>query len=385
MRTRLIIAFIVVALLAALASSWFGTLIAHYNLPAWLDVVVHGPPLLQGLVYSAPGQPPPLLMRHTALIVFAVEAGLLLAMITILAVAASRPVLLPVRRLARAAHRMSGGDLSVRVEPSGQDELAQLVTSFNTMASTLEGKVAELQRLEARARQFAGDVSHELRTPLTAMTAVADILPGHPGLTGDAASAARLVRQEIFHLNRLVEDLIEISRFDAGTAQLVTDDTEVATAVLGCLRARGWTDVSAEVPAGLSVRLDRRRFDVMIANLVGNALRHGGPPVTVTARAEPHAGGEGRLVLEVRDHGPGLTAAALPHLFDRFFKADTARARSEGSGLGLAIAWENAQLHGGRIEAGNHPNGGAVFTVSLPLTGGPAISGTASQRVPAGL
>jgi len=138
------------------------------------------------------------------------------------------------------------------------------------------------------------------------------------------------------------------------------------------------------VSAGLIARLDRRRFDVIIANLVGNALRHGGPPVTVTARAEPHGRGGGRLVLEVRDHGPGLPAAAIPHLFDRFFKADTARARSEGSGLGLAIAWENAQLHGGHIEAGNHPDGGAVFTATLPLNGDPAITGTVPQPVPAG-
>src|SRR5262245_2355010 len=129
--------------------------------------------------------------------------------------------------------------------------------------------------------------------------------------------------------------------------------------------------------------LDRRRFDVIIANLVGNALRHGGPPVTVTARAEPRGRGEGRLVLEVRDHGPGLPEAAIPHLFDRFFKADTARARSEGSGLGLAIAWENAQLQGGHIEARNHPDGGAVFTASLPLHGDPAITGTVPQPVPA--
>jgi two-component system sensor histidine kinase MtrB len=279
---------------------------------------------------------------------------------------------------------MSDGDLSVRIEPTGRDELARLVTSFNEMASDLDGKVSELQRMGAQARQFAGDVSHELRTPLTAMTAVADILHEHPGLTGDAAAAAGLVRQEILHLNRLVEDLIEISRFDAGTAQLVTDGTDVATAVSWCLRARGWTDVSTDVPAGLIVRLDRRRFDIIIANLVGNALRHGGPLVTVMARAEPHGRGEGRLVLEVRDHGPGLPAAAIPYVFDRFYKADTARARSEGSGLGLAIAAENAQLHGGHIEAGNHPDGGAVFTVSLPLSGDPATTGTAPQPVPAG-
>jgi two-component system sensor histidine kinase MtrB len=115
------------------------------------------------------------------------------------------------------------------------------------------------------------------------------------------------------------------------------------------------------------VRLDRRRFDVIVANLVGNAVRHGGPPVTVRASAGLDAQGAKQVALEVRDHGPGLTPETIPHLFERFYKADTARARSEGSGLGLAIAGENARLHGGRIDAGNHPGGGAVFTVRLPV------------------
>jgi two-component system sensor histidine kinase MtrB len=216
------------------------------------------------------------------------------------------------------------------------------------------------------------------------MTAVTDVLGENEGLTGDAAAAGRLVRQEVLHLNRLVEDLIEISRFDAGTAQLVTDDTDVATAVSRCLRARGWTDVCTDVPAGLTARLDRRRFDVIIANLVGNALCHGGPPVEVTASIQRNGQGGQQLAVEVRDHGPGLPAAAIPHVFDRFYKADNARARSEGGGLGLAIAWENARLHGGRIEAGNHPGGGAVFTVSLPLNGHSPVSGTVPQAVPAG-
>ena len=373
MRTRLVIAFAVVALLSAIASSWFHTVVSHYHVTAWLDDVVAGPPWLQNLVHTDPGQPAAHTVRHTALILFAVEAGFLLAIITTAAFAASRRVLLPVRRLAHAATRMSGGDLSVRIQPHGRDELAQLVTSFNQMASALEGKVGELELMEARARQFAGDVSHELRTPLTAMTAVTDILHEHPGLTGDAATAARLVRQEVLHLNRLVEDLIEISRFDAGTAQLVTDDTDVATAVARCLHARKWAGVAADVPAGLTVRLDRRRFDVILANLVGNALRHGALPVTVTAGLQ--AGGTS-LTVSVRDHGDGLPPGAIPHLFDRFYKADTARARSEGSGLGLAIAWENVRLHGGRIVAANHPGGGAMFTVSLPVAGRSPLSGT---------
>jgi two-component system sensor histidine kinase MtrB len=139
------------------------------------------------------------------------------------------------------------------------------------------------------------------------------------------------------------------------------------------------------VPAGLTARLDRRRFDVIVANLVGNALRHGSPPVTVTARGQTQSRDGGHLILEVRDHGPGLPAAAIPHVFDRFYKADTARARSEGSGLGLAIAWENACLHGGHIEAGNHPGGGAMFTVTLPLNGHCPIRGRMPQAVPAGL
>jgi two-component system sensor histidine kinase MtrB len=385
MRTRLVIAFIVVAVVSALAASWFHTLIGAYRLPGWLDAVGLGPGWLRNLVHTDPGQPAPRPLPHTALIFFGAGAGLLLALITIAVITASRRVLLPVRRLAHAATRMSGGDLSVRIEPRGRDELAQLVTSFNGMASALEEKVGELEGMEARARRFAGDVSHELRTPLTAMTAVVDILHEHPGLTGDAATAARLVQQEVLHLNRLVEDLIEISRFDAGTAELVTDDTDVATAVGRCLLARHWTDVSADVPAGLTVRLDRRRFDVIVANLVGNALRHGALPVTVTAGLQSDGEGATRLTVDVRDHGDGLPPAAIPHLFDRFYKADTARARSAGSGLGLAIAWENARLHGGHIDAGNHSGGGALFSASLPVSGHLPISGTALPAEPARL
>ena len=366
MHRRLIVAFIVVALVAALAFQWVVNLLLPL-FPRLNDLTILPPGTLsflykRNLPHHGAPQATPFLV-----VVLCLAVLLLLAVITALAFAASRPVLQPVRRLARAAQRMSGGDLSVRIQPRGRDELAQLVTSFNKMASALEDKVDDLEQMEARARQFAGDVSHELRTPLTAMTAVVGILHEHPGLTGDAATAARLVEQEVEHLNRLVEDLIEISRFDAGTVRLVTDETDVAKAVSQCLRARGWSSVSADVPAGLTARLDRRRFDVILANLIGNALRHGGPPVTVQARVQSGGRGGGRLAVEVRYHGHWLPSTAIPHIFDRFYKADTARARSDGSGLGLAIASENARLHGGHIHAGNHPDGGAVFIVSVPL------------------
>jgi two-component system, OmpR family, sensor histidine kinase MtrB len=373
-RIRLVVAFVVVALLAALAATWFQNLIVpFYGWPTWLPGWVTSPPLVRHLLYkhdrgTMPHPPASAVIFYCLAII-----GLLLAAWTTVAVVASRRVLRPVRRLAQAARRMSDGDLSVRIEPKGHDELTQLTTTFNEMAAALESKIGELERMEARARQFAGDVSHELRTPLTAMTAVADILPAQPGLTGDAAAAAQLVSQEIRHLNRLVADLIEISRFDAGTAQLVVDNTDVAAAVGACLRARGWADVAIDIPDGLTMPLDRRRFDVILANLIGNALCHGSPPVTVHASIQPADGGE-QLALVVRDHGSGIPAQALPHVFERFYKAGAARSRSEDSGLGLAIAWENTRLHGGRIEAANHPEGGALFTLCLPIRqAGPAV------------
>ncbi|HEX6520194.1 MAG TPA: HAMP domain-containing sensor histidine kinase [Streptosporangiaceae bacterium] len=373
MRTRLIVAFVVVVVLAAIPEAWLISLILRWY-PSLAKLAAMPGPISHLLVTQPPSHraldlhaqfshPEPLAIAVFCL----VTGGLVLAVVTGLAFAASRRVLVPVGRLAEAAQRMSGGDLTVRLESRGRDELARLSAMFNTMATALAAKVGQLEQMEARARQFAADVSHELRTPLTAMTAVADVLGEQPGLTGDAADAARLVSSEIRHLNRLVNDLIEISRFDAGTAQLALEDTDIGACLASCLRARNWAEVVAEVPAGLSVRLDRRRFDVIVANLVGNAVRHGRTPVTVRAIAELGADGSNELAVEVRDHGYGLPRDAMAHVFERFYKADTARARSEGSGLGLAIAWENASLHGGRIDAANHPGGGAVFTVRLPV------------------
>lgn len=130
--------------------------------------------------------------------------------------------------------------------------------------------------------------------------------------------------------------------------------TDIAIAVASCPQVRNLAGVHTDVPAGLTVPLDRRRFDVIVANLVSNALCHGERPVTVRAGIWPGERGGRELVLEVRDHGPGLPASAIPRVFERFYKADTARSRSDGSGLGLALAWENARLHGGRIDVSSH-------------------------------
>lgn len=193
-----------------------------------------------------------------------------------------------------------------------------------------------------------------------------------------ASEAVRLVVQEVGHLERLVLDLIEMSRFDARTASLLVDDVDVDAVVRACLARRGWSDrVAMDVPRGLRLRLDRRRLDVVIANLVGNAVRYGRPPVEVVARVEA-----GQLLLRVSDHGTGLTPQELPHVFERFYKADAARTRSPGSGLGLAIARENVRLHGGTVTAANRPTGGAVFTVLIPQSAPGSVGPAAAHDAP---
>ncbi|MFN2539400.1 MAG: ATP-binding protein [Mycobacteriales bacterium] len=288
---------------------------------------------------------------------------LLVALAVTTALSIAQRVLRPVGELAAAADRMATGDLSVRLNPEGNDEIADVARSFNAMADNLDKSVRTLQQMESTARRFAADVSHELRTPLTAMTAVTDVLSAHTeGMSAAAARATHLVVREIRHLDRLVSDLIEMSRFDAGTAHLDAELVDVRAAVTASLEVRGWgQDVQVEAEPGLRAHLDLRRFDVVVSNLVGNAVKYGRPPVHIAAWREA-----GALVLEVTDHGPGIAEQALPHLFERFYKADSARARSDGSGLGLAIALENARLHGGDLQAGNRPGGGAVFRFTLP-------------------
>ncbi|WP_436761439.1 ATP-binding protein [Streptosporangium sp. V21-05] len=289
--------------------------------------------------------------------------GAALAFAVLLALLATRGVLGPVRELGRAARLLGEGELRTRIAVRGSDELADVARTFNDTAAELERLVGQLREMEADARRFVADVSHELRTPLAALAAVADVLGEEADrLPMPADRAARLVSQETLNLTALVNDLIEISGFDSGVAALAPDEVDVAELVRATLRVRGWPElVRTEVPAGVTARLDPRRVDVILANLVGNALRHGEPPVSVRLRADP-----GWIVLEVRDHGPGLDEGVLPHVFDRFFKASAARARSEGSGLGLAIARENARLHRGDLTVTNAPDGGAVFTLRLP-------------------
>ncbi|MEU9636563.1 HAMP domain-containing sensor histidine kinase [Streptomyces tendae] len=302
-------------------------------------------------------------------LVTAAEAGAVpaLALALVPALFAARSVLRPVRRLRHGAERIAAGELDTRLDAPGRDELADLTRSFNTMAETLERDAAELRRLEAGARRFAADVAHELRTPLAAMAAVTEVLDEDAAsgvLPADTEDAVRLISEEVRALARTVEDLMEVSRFDAKAAPVHREDVDLRTLVTKTLQLRGWAHderVRADLPEPAPVRVDPRRIDVVLGNLVANALHHGRPPVTVAVRVRGD-----RVRVTVTDRGPGIPDEALPYVFDRFYKADAARPRSGGSGLGLAIAQENAALNDGTLTAANHPDGGAVFTLTLP-------------------
>ncbi|MEV0406325.1 HAMP domain-containing sensor histidine kinase [Actinoallomurus sp. NPDC050550] len=290
-------------------------------------------------------------------------AALALPLAVLLALLAARSVLRPVRELRDTARRLAAGDLDARSPPQGADELAELTVTMNEMAESVQTSMAAMRRMQADARRFAADVSHELRTPLSTLTAVVEVLAtAADGMAADARESAQLAITETHRLVRLVEDLMEVSRFDAGTARLRVEEVDVAGAVRDCLRARSWLDrVELVAPEEILMRLDRRRLDVIVANLVGNALRHGEPLVRVHVSAARE-----QVRVEVTDSGPGLPEHVLPHVFDRFYKADAARARTPGSGLGLAIALENARLHGGDLTAGNAGGRGARFVLRLP-------------------
>lgn len=302
-----------------------------------------------------------------------VGSGLLVLSALVGAVAASS-LLRPIARTRDAVLRVEGGQLETRLPEQGQDELADLARSFNRMAEALEATVGDLRAVESDHRRFVADVSHELRTPLTALTTAADVLEANTeGLNEPGRRAARLLVVESRRLGTLVEDLMEISRLDAGVASISWDPVDVGEATAAALERRGWRDhVEAHLPTGITTHADRRRLDTIFANLIGNALEHGRPPVGVDVSATSDW-----VSVSVSDAGEGIADDHLAHVFDRFYKADAARPRSAGSGLGLAIARENARLHGGEVTVAAAEGAGVTFTLLLPRRAHPPDTGHA--------
>ncbi len=298
----------------------------------------------------------------------------------------ARGLFRPVKAASVAAAHMSEGDLDIRL-PGGSDEFGVLASSFNRMAENLQAQMTDLEAGQARERRFAADVTHELRTPVAALVGEASLLRAKlealpdGTVTPDVRRIAQLVTTDIGRLRVLVDDLLEISRLDAGAAELVLEPVDVHEFLNQVKSAHGWPQEvemvasAAEEPSllplqgapgsgvgsAVTLQTDKRRLERIMVNLVENSLRHGVPPVRVETQASPD-----RVWITVTDNGAGIPFEHLPHIFERFYKADPSRASSRGSGLGLAIARENARLLGGELTAATMPGAGARFVLTLP-------------------
>ncbi len=293
----------------------------------------------------------------------------------------TRWVVIPVRIAAQGARRLSDGVLDERMEVRGTDELAALATSFNDMAASLQDKLKELEDLSSVQRQFVSDVSHELRTPLTTIRLASDVLyAARENMAQDVATSAELLQSQLERFESLLTDLLEISRYDANAATLDAEFVDVRTIVLQSadvaqqLAERRGTRIEFRLPAEQCIaEVDRRRVERILRNLLVNAVEHGEDRgVVVTAAMDSAA-----IAVSVRDYGVGLAPGQEQLVFDRFWRADPARARtSGGTGLGLSIALEDALLHGGWLEAWGQQGRGSVFRLTLPRTAGAELQGS---------
>jgi signal transduction histidine kinase len=260
----------------------------------------------------------------------------------------------PVKRASQAAKSIADGRLGTRLEVRAPDEFGAWAVAFNDMADALEAKIEH-------ERRFTSDVAHELRTPVTALVAEASLLAEHVAdLPERARRPTELLIADIRRLRTLVDELMEISRLDAGSEPVQAQLVEVREFVAAVLRDRGWAGRVTLQGEPVVVSTDPRRLERIIANLVGNALEHGGAGVRVAVGS-----GGGVVHVDVADAGPGIAPEHAPQVFERFYKADPART-SPGSGLGLAIALENARLLGGNISLSSESGPGAVFRLVLP-------------------
>jgi two-component system sensor histidine kinase MtrB len=293
----------------------------------------------------------------------------------------TRLVVDPVRRAAGTAQRLAEGQLEERMTVRGEDDLARLATSFNAMADSLQRQITQLEGLSQLQQRFTSDVSHELRTPLTTVQMAAEVLHESRGdFPPHVARSAELLHEELDRFERLLSDLLEISRYDAGAAVLDWEPADLGAIVgrvvdgMTSLATRHGCELRVTCPPGPVVaEVDARRVERILRNLVGNAVEHGaGEPIEVTLAANRTA-----AAVTVRDHGVGLSPAEAEHVFDRFWRADPSRVRTVGgSGLGLSISLEDARLHGGWLQVWGQPGLGAQFRLTLPLTAGADLTGS---------
>ncbi|MFC8681002.1 MtrAB system histidine kinase MtrB [Microbacterium ureisolvens] len=287
-----------------------------------------------------------------------------------------RSVTTPISEAAETSAKLAAGRLDVRLEVRGEDELATLGRSFNAMADSIESQIKELADLSLVQQRFVSDVSHELRTPMTTIRLAADMINDQREEFDPAtARAAELLNAQVQRFETLLTDLLEISRYDAGSVQLELEPTSLAHLaedVIGSmhqLAEQHGSDVRLVAPGGYSpVDMDPRRVRRIVRNLLGNAIEHGeGRPIVVTVDSNQQA-----VAIGVRDYGMGMKPEDVEHVFDRFWRADPSRKRTiGGTGLGLSIAMGDAKLHGGELAVWSGLGRGTNFVLTLPRQAAP--------------
>ncbi|MBF4561706.1 HAMP domain-containing histidine kinase [Microbacterium sp. VKM Ac-2870] len=312
-------------------------------------------------------------LQFVQITLWLVGAGLVL-LIAAISWFVLRSVTVPIAEAAETSATLAAGDLAVRLPVRGEDEFATLGRSFNAMADSIEAQIKELAELSMVQQRFVSDVSHELRTPLTTIRLASDMLNDQrESFDPTTARAAELLHAQVQRFETLLTDLLEISRYDAGSVQLEYEPTSLAhlaedvIASMQQLADQHGTDVRLVAPGGYSpVEMDPRRVRRVVRNLLGNAIEHGeGRPIVVTVDSNQRA-----VAIGVRDYGLGMSAADAERVFDRFWRADPSRKRTiGGTGLGLSIALGDAKLHGGTLAVWSELGRGTNFVLTLPRQG----------------
>ncbi|YAL82506.1 MtrAB system histidine kinase MtrB [Dermacoccaceae bacterium W4C1] len=305
-----------------------------------------------------------------------------------LAYMVTRMVVTPVRAARHVAERLAAGALNERLRVHGEDDLARLATSFNEMAGSLQKQIRQLEDLSVVQQRFTSDVSHELRTPLTTIRMAADLLySSREEFDPSARRASELLLKELDRFESLLTDLMEISRFDAGAANLELAEVDLRDVVnrvvdsTASLAVQQHTLIRVDAPKPSTAQMDQRRVERIVRNLVTNAIEHSeGRPVQISVGADDSA-----VAVAVRDHGIGLRPGDATMVFNRFWRADPARARTiGGTGLGLSISLEDARLHDGWLQAWGEPGEGSCFRLTLPRMKGEQIKRSPVRLVPDG-
>ncbi|MGJ9402320.1 MtrAB system histidine kinase MtrB [Arthrobacter sp. KK5.5] len=299
----------------------------------------------------------------------------------------TRLVVRPVSNAALVSEKLADGELQERMEVHGEDEIARLGTSFNRMAANLQDQITQLARLSRMQQRFVSDVSHELRTPLTTVRMAAEVLhDARADFDPVNRRSAELLYNQVERFQNLLNDLLEVSRFDAGVAVLDAEALDIVPIVRRVVDSAQMHAETAGTPLrihapsdGCVVEMDPRRIERVVRNLVMNAVEHGeGRPIDITVAGDDHS-----VAVVVRDHGIGMSPADAARVFDRFWRADPARARTTGgSGLGLSIATEDTRLHGGWLQAWGEQGHGASFRLTLPCRAGGTVEASPLPLVP---